>query len=333
MKIGIIGTGTWGTALGRMLSVNNHDVIMFSVFDEHIKQLDKNRVHENLKGMIIPNEIKFTSNMKEVVEDKDIIVFALPSIYLRENVRKAKQYIKDNQIIVDVAKGIETDTLYTMSQLIEDELNNPNMKVVALSGPTHAEEVALDMPSTIVSACKDLDAAKVVQDVFMNNNMRVYTNDDVLGVELCGALKNIIALATGISTGLGFGDNAKAAIITRGMLEMSRLGLAMNAKKETFSGLAGIGDLIVTCTSMHSRNNRCGMLIGKGYKVEDAVKEVGMVVEGLNALPAAIKLIEKYNVEMPIISMVYEIVNNNVDPKQAVIALMNRDKKEEFTYL
>ena len=333
MKIGIIGTGTWGTALGRMLSVNNHDVMMFSVFDEHIKQLDKNRVHENLKGMIIPNEIKFTSNMKEVVEDKDIIVFALPSIYLRENVRKAKQYIKDNQIIVDVAKGIETDTLYTMSQLIEDELNNPNMKVVALSGPTHAEEVALDMPSTIVSACKDLDAAKVVQDVFMNNNMRVYTNDDVLGVELCGALKNIIALATGISTGLGFGDNAKAAIITRGMLEMSRLGLAMNAKKETFSGLAGIGDLIVTCTSMHSRNNRCGMLIGKGYKVEDAVKEVGMVVEGLNALPAAIKLIEKYNVEMPIISMVYEIVNNNVDPKQAVIALMNRDKKEEFTYL
>ena len=333
MKIGIIGTGTWGTALGRMLSINNHDVIMFSVFDEHIKQLDKNRVHENLKGMIIPNEIKFTSNMKEVVEDKDIIVFALPSIYLRENVRKAKQYIKDNQIIVDVAKGIETDTLYTMSQLIEDELNNPNMKVVALSGPTHAEEVALDMPSTIVSACKDLDAAKVVQDVFMNNNMRVYTNDDVLGVELCGALKNIIALATGISTGLGFGDNAKAAIITRGMLEMSRLGLAMNAKKETFSGLAGIGDLIVTCTSMHSRNNRCGMLIGKGYKVEDAVKEVGMVVEGLNALPAAIKLIEKYNVEMPIISMVYEIVNNNVDPKQAVIALMNRDKKEEFTYL
>ena len=333
MKIGIIGTGTWGTALGRMLSINNHDVIMFSVFDEHIKQLDKNRVHENLKGMIIPNEIKFTSNMKEVVEDKDIIVFALPSIYLRENVRKAKQYIKDNQIIVDVAKGIETDTLYTMSQLIEDELNNPNMKVVVLSGPTHAEEVALDMPSTIVSACKDLDAAKVVQDVFMNNNMRVYTNDDVLGVELCGALKNIIALATGISTGLGFGDNAKAAIITRGMLEMSRLGLAMNAKKETFSGLAGIGDLIVTCTSMHSRNNRCGMLIGKGYKVEDAVKEVGMVVEGLNALPAAIKLIEKYNVEMPIISMVYEIVNNNVDPKQAVIALMNRDKKEEFTYL
>lgn len=333
MKIGIIGTGTWGTALGRMLSVNNHDVIMFSVFDEHIKQLDKNKFHENLKGMIIPNEIKFTSNMKEVVEDKDIIVFALPSIYLRENVRKAKQYIKDNQIIVDVAKGIETDTLYTMSQLIEDELNNPNMKVVALSGPTHAEEVALDMPSTIVSACKDLDAAKVVQDVFMNNNMRVYTNDDVLGVELCGALKNIIALATGISTGLGFGDNAKAAIITRGMLEMSRLGLAMNAKKETFSGLAGIGDLIVTCTSMHSRNNRCGMLIGKGYKVEDAVKEVGMVVEGLNALPAAIKLIEKYNVEMPIISMVNEIVNNNVDPKQAVIALMNRDKKEEFTYL
>lgn len=328
MKIGIIGSGTWGCALGRLLANNNHEVLMYGHDLEEINQLDKNRTHKNLKGMIIPDSIVFTNDISKACIEKDIIVFAVPSIYIRQCINKAKPYI-DKQIIVDVAKGVEADTLYTMSKVILDELDNKDIQVVALSGPTHAEEVALDMPTTIVSACENINTARIIQDVFMNDYMRVYTNDDVLGVELCGALKNIIALAAGISSGLGFGDNAKAAIITRGMVEISRLGIAMSAKKQTFSGLAGIGDLIVTCTSLHSRNNRCGMYIGQGYSVSDAIEKVGMVVEGLNALPAAIKLKDKYNVEMPIISMVNEIVNNNVDPKDAVMQLMHRDKKEE----
>ncbi|MBR0137113.1 MAG: NAD(P)-dependent glycerol-3-phosphate dehydrogenase, partial [Erysipelotrichaceae bacterium] len=249
--------------------------------------------------------------------------------------RSARDYIPDGQIVVDVAKGIEAETLFTMSQVIADELNDGkhrNVKIVALSGPTHAEEVALDLPTTIVSACSDLNAAKTVQDVFMNTCMRVYTNDDVLGIELCGALKNIMALASGISAGLGYGDNAKAAIITRGLAEMTRLGKKMGAKQETFAGLAGVGDLIVTATSLHSRNNRCGMLIGQGRKPEDAVKEVGMVVEGINALPAAMKLMKVYDVEMPITVTVNAVINEGADPKEAVAELMNRDKKNEINY-
>lgn len=331
MKIGVLGAGTWGMALARMLSNDGYDVMVFSVLESEIDELDRTRVHKNLPGMVIPNEIVFTKDIEKVCTDKDVLVFAVPSVYVRSTCEKAKPYIRENQIIVDVAKGIEADTLYTMSQVIEDVLDN-KVKVVALSGPTHAEEVAKDMPTTIVSASKDKEAARLVQDIFMNTCMRVYTNDDVLGVELCGALKNIIALAAGISTGLGYGDNAKAAIITRGMVEMTRLGLAMGANKDTFPGLAGIGDLIVTCTSVHSRNNRCGMLIGQGKKVDEAIREVGMVVEGINALPAAMRLIDKYHVEMPIISMVNEVVNNNIDPESAVNKLMEREKKNETDF-
>ena len=329
IKIGILGAGTWGMALARMLSNDNYNVIVWSALEEEIDELDKTRRHKNLEGMIIPDSILFTKDIKDVCIDSDILLFAVPSIYVRNTANKVKPYIKEKQIIVDVAKGIESDTLYTMSKVIEDELKDKNVRVVALSGPTHAEEVAKDMPTTIVSASKDMEAAEIVQDIFMNTCMRVYTNPDILGVELCGALKNIIALASGISTGLGFGDNAKAAIITRGMVEMSKLGKAMGASKSTFSGLSGIGDLIVTCTSIHSRNYKCGTLIGQGIDTKEAIKQVGMVVEGLNALPAAIKLKEKYNVEMPIITMVNEVVNNRIDPKQAVIKLMSREKKEE----
>ena len=318
-------------ALARMLSNDGCDVMVFSVLESEIDELDRTRVHKNLPGMVIPNEIVFTKDIEKVCTDKDVLLFAVPSVYVRSTCEKAKPYIKENQIIVDVAKGIEADTLFTMSQVIEDVLDN-KVKVVALSGPTHAEEVAKGMPTTIVSASKDKQAARLVQDIFMNTCMRVYTNDDVLGVELCGALKNIIALAAGISTGLGYGDNAKAAIITRGMVEMTRLGLAMGANKDTFPGLAGIGDLIVTCTSVHSRNNRCGMLIGQGKKVDEAIREVGMVVEGINALPAAMRLIDKYHVEMPIISMVNEVVNNNIDPGSAVNKLMEREKKNETDF-
>jgi glycerol-3-phosphate dehydrogenase (NAD(P)+) len=333
MKIGVLGAGTWGMALARMLSKSGHDVCVWSALEAEIDELSATRRHKNLPGMIIPDEIVFTKEIAEVCKDKDILLFAVPSVYVRNTTEKAKDFIPDGQIIVDVAKGIEASTLFTMSQVIKDVLNDgkhENVKVVALSGPTHAEEVALDLPTTIVSACEDEKAAKLVQDVFMNTCMRVYTNDDVLGVELCGALKNIIALAAGISAGLGFGDNAKAAIITRGMVEMSRLGSKMGASKDTFPGLAGIGDLIVTATSMHSRNNRCGMLIGQGVKPDEAIKQVGMVVEGVNALPAAMKLKDKYQVEMPISEMVNEIVNEKIAPHDALVALMSRDKKNEM---
>ncbi len=335
MNIGVLGAGTWGMALARMLANDSYDVTVWSALEKEIDELSQSRRHKNLPGMIIPDSIRFTKDIAEVCRDKEILLFAVPSLYVRNTVRSARNFIPDGQIVVDVAKGIEAETLFTMSQVIADELNDgehKNVRIVALSGPTHAEEVALDLPTTIVSACSDMAAAKKVQDVFMNTCMRVYTNDDVLGIELCGALKNIIALASGISAGLGYGDNAKAAIITRGMAEMTRLGKKMGAKQETFAGLAGIGDLIVTATSMHSRNNRCGMLIGQGKKPEDAVKEVGMVVEGINALPAAMKLMKVYDVEMPISAMVNAVVNEGADPKKAVAELMGRDKKNEMNY-
>ena len=297
-KIGVLGAGTWGMALARMLSNTGHDVMVWSAIEREIDEFSTTRVHPNLPDMKIPEEIKFTKRIEDVCAEKDILLFAVPSVFVRSTTAAAAAYIPDGQVIVDVAKGIEADTLYTMSQVIKDELGkdgkHQHVKLVALSGPTHAEEVSLDMPTTIVSACEDLHAAEMVQDVFMNTCMRVYTNVDMLGVELCGAMKNIIALAAGISVGLGYGDNAKAALITRGIAEISRLGLAMGCQKQTFNGLAGIGDLIVTATSLHSRNNRAGMLIGKGCTPDEAVKEVGMVVEGINALPAAMRLKEKY---------------------------------------
>ena len=256
------------------------------------------------------------------------MLFAVASPYVRETAKKAAPYIKEGQIIVDAAKGLEEDTLFTMSQVIKDGIGK-NVTVVALSGPTHAEEVALGLPTTVVAACRNLNAAQQVQSIFMNTCMRVYTNEDILGVELCGALKNIIALACGISTGLGFGDNAKAAIITRGIAEMSRLGMAMNCDKMTFAGLAGLGDLIVTATSCHSRNNRAGFLIGSGDSAEEAIKKVGMVVEGIHAIPSALKLAEKYKVDMPIITAVHKTVSGELAPDKAVSLLMNREKKSE----
>lgn len=334
MKIGVIGAGTWGVALARMLTNSNHDVIIWSAIESEIDELSNNREHKNLPGMVIPEATKFTKILEKAVTGMDIVLMAVPSPYVRGTTAKLAPFVADGQIIVDVAKGIEKETLFTMTDIIRDELakssSAKNVKLVALSGPTHAEEVAKDLPTTIVSACEDQKAALVVQDVFMNTCMRVYTNSDVLGVELCGAMKNIIALATGISSGLGFGDNTKAALITRGIAEIKRLGLKMGCENDTFAGLAGIGDLIVTATSEHSRNNRCGKLIGKGLSPDDAIKEVGMVVEGINALPAAISLAKKYEVELPITETAYDIVFNGADPKTAVIKLMTRDKKAEI---
>ena len=331
-KIGVLGAGTWGMALARMLCVSGHEVTVWSAIEREIDEFSATRRHPNLPGMVIPQELGFTKNMEEVCRDKEILLFAVPSPFVRATARKAAPFIKAGQIIVDVAKGIEADTLFTMTEIIADELQNPAVKLVALSGPTHAEEVAKDLPTTIVSACEDLTVAKRVQEVFGNTCMRVYTNDDVRGVELCGAMKNIMALASGVALGLGYGDNTKAALITRGMAEITRLGTAMGCKSQTFYGLAGIGDLIVTATSIHSRNNRCGLLLGQGVPPQDAIKQVGMVVEGINALPAAMKLAETYQVEMPLAMAVNAVVNEGADPKEAVAKLMARDQTTEIVH-
>lgn len=332
-RIGVLGAGTWGMALARMLSKTGHQVTVWSSIEKEVDEFSEKRVHPNLPGMTIPLEIDFTKDVQAVCSAKDILLFAVPSVFVRSTTRVAAPFIVEGQIIVDVAKGIEAETLYTMTDIIRDELTKAGKtaKLVALSGPTHAEEVAHDMPTTIVSACDDLETAEVVQDIFTNTCMRVYTNPDMRGVELCGAMKNIIALAAGISAGLGYGDNAKAALITRGMSEITRLGLAMGCMEQTFAGLAGMGDLIVTATSVHSRNNRCGNLIGKGVTPEDAIRQVGMVVEGINAIPAAMKLAEKYKIELPIVSAVDAVVNHGANPGDTVQSLMSRDKKTELS--
>lgn len=328
-KIGIIGTGTWGMALARVLSVASHSIIAWSAIPEEIDYLNNQRRHKNLPYMDIPDEIIFTKDLQYTCQYQDIIVFAVPSLYIRSVARKAKHFIDSSQIVVCVAKGIESPSLMSMSEVIESEIENAF--VVALSGPTHAEEVARDIPTTIVAAHKNLDIAEKIQSIFSNSVIRVYTNTDTKGVELCGALKNIIALATGISAGLGYGDNTKAALITRGLAEIERLGVKMGCRAETFSGLAGMGDLIVTATSRHSRNNKCGYLIGQGYNPSDAIKQVGMVVEGINTLPAAMKLSELYEVEMPIISAVDQVINHYFSAKAIAMKLMGRDSTTELS--
>ena len=331
-KIGVLGAGTWGMALARMLCISGHEVTVWSALEREVEEYAATRRHPNLPGMVIPDEIVFTGDMAQVCRDKEVLLFAVPSPFVRATARKAAPYIKDGQIIVDVAKGIEADTRLTMTGIIADEIKNPRVKLVALSGPTHAEEVAKDLPTTIVSACEDLDTAERVQQIFGNTCMRVYTNEDVLGVELCGAMKNIIALASGAALGLGYGDNTKAALITRGMAEITRLGIAMGCKAQTFYGLAGIGDLIVTATSVHSRNNRCGLLIGQGVAPAEAVKQVGMVVEGINALPAAMRLAEEYGVEIPIVAAVDAVIQGRMTAAEAVEWLMRREQKPEQTH-
>ena len=329
-KIGVLGAGTWGMALARMLCINGHSVTVWSALEQEIDALAQTRRHPNLPGMVIPEEIEFTKDVEQACRGMDILLFAVPSPFVRATARKAAPFVTEGQIIVDVAKGIEADTLYTMTKIIAEEVKNPCVPMVALSGPTHAEEVARDLPTTIVSASENAAAATVIQQVFGGSCMRVYTNSDVLGVELCGALKNIIALASGVALGLGYGDNTKAALITRGIAEIARLGEAMGCRAETFGGLAGIGDLIVTATSVHSRNNRCGMLMGQGVAPADAVKQVGMVVEGVNALPAAMRLAKVYGVEMPIVAAVSAVVNEGAAPKDTVAMLMGRDQKAEL---
>ena len=331
IKIGVLGAGTWGIALARTLCNAGHSVMIWSAIGKEIDELSQTRRHANLPDIELPEQIAYTKDVKSVCVGMDLLLFAVPSPYVRSTARKAAPYISSEQIIVDVAKGIERDTLYTMTQIIADELKNPNVKIVALSGPTHAEEVVRDLPTTIVSASNDWQAAEFVQKIFNTKDLRVYTNDDVRGVELCGALKNVIALACGIATGLGCGDNARAALITRGMAEISKLGLAMGCREQTFGGLAGIGDVIVTATSTHSRNFRCGILLGQGTPVDEAVRQIGMVVEGLNALPAALCLARKYNVEMPIVEMIDAVISGKMDVSVVIHTMMGRELKSEIS--
>ena len=322
MKIGIIGAGTWGTAIANMLAANGYKVSVYSPIQSEVDNLNNNRKHKHL-DCEIHKSIVFTTSIEEVIEDSFVVVFATPSIAMRGAAELAKPFLKKEQIVVTVAKGIEPDTLYTMSEILKDVIGK-EFKIVALSGPTHAEEVAIGLPTLIVASCEDEAIAKVVQQIFSNNVLRVYTNTDVYGVELAGALKNIIALAAGMSDGMGFGDNAKAAIITRGLAEITKLGLKLGCDERTFYGLTGIGDIVVTATSRHSRNHNAGVLLGQGKSLDETLKEVGMVVEGVNALIAAKQLSNKIGLKMPIVDAVYSVVYEGVDPKEAVVELFNR---------
>lgn len=334
MNVTILGGGTWGVALAKLLCENGNDVTVWSALPKEIDTLSSTGKHPNLPGATLPKELKYSAELSEAIEGSDFIIFAVASAFIRTTAKAAAPFIKEGQIIVDVAKGMEENTLFTMTEVIEDELRKNGvsfpLKLVALSGPTHAEEVAMNIPTSIVSACPDEKNAEAVASLFANSTMRVYTNTDIKGVELCGALKNIVALAAGISRGMGYGDNTAAMLITRGIAEMTRMGLSLGCHRRTFAGLAGIGDLIVTCTSRHSRNNTCGQYIGEGLSYEEASKKVGMVVEGYYALDAAMALSKKQGVDMPIIFAVYDIVKNGQKPEDAIRALMARAIKSEL---
>ena len=327
-RISVIGAGSWGIALANLLAGNGHDVTVWSIMRDEIEMLDKNHEHlDKLPGVKLNDSIKYTTDLEMACKDKNILVLAVPSVYTRNTSHSMAPYVTDGQIIVNVAKGVEENTLLTLSDIIEEEI--PCANVCVLSGPSHAEEVGRGLPTTVVVGIRDQKTAEYLQDTFMNDFFRVYTSSDILGIELGGALKNVVALAAGIADGLGYGDNAKAALITRGISEIARLGIAMGGQFETFCGLTGIGDLIVTCASMHSRNRRAGILIGQGKSADEAMAEVKMVVEGVYSAKAAMGLSKKYNVDLPIIDEVNKILFENKPPKDVGRCLMNREKKDE----
>lgn len=327
-KIGVLGAGSWGTALAMQLCRNAHEVVLWSHREEEAKRLDSEREHvSKLPGVKLPESMIITSDLEYAMTNKDIIVLAVPSVATRKTAERIAPMIRYGQLIVTVSKGIEENTLMTQSEIVEDVL--PHAEVVVLSGPSHAEEVSRSLPTTCVAGAHSKNAALYVQNIFMSPTFRVYISADILGIELGAALKNVIALAAGTADGLGYGDNTKAALITRGMKEIAGLGIAMGAKPETFYGLSGIGDLIVTCASVHSRNRKAGYLIGQGYSMEDAMSEVKMVVEGVYSARSALALAEKYQVEMPIITQVNEVLFEGKSAADAVQELMLRDKKIE----
>ena len=330
-RIGMIGAGSWGIALSLLLHENGHQVTVWSALEQEIAELSTKHEHHSLPGVMLPEQMIFTADLEMAMDAKDLLVMAVPSVYTRNTARQMRKFCKDGQIIVNVAKGIEEATLMTLSEIIEEEL--PSANVAVLSGPSHAEEVSRGLPTTCVVGAHNKETAEKIQNLFMSPVFRVYTSPDMLGIEIGASLKNVIALAAGIADGLGYGDNTKAALITRGITEIARLGMEMGGKFQTFCGLTGIGDLIVTCASMHSRNRRAGILIGKGYSMEAAMKEVKMVVEGVYSAKAALKLSEKYQVPMPIIEQVNAVLFDGKPAADAVGDLMLRDKKLESSDL
>ena len=327
MKTAVLGSGGWGTALALVLLENGNDVTLWSYFDEESKVLQETGENPMLKGVPLPKELHLTSDLS-CVKGCGVVVLATPSFAVRTTARNLAGVLDKGTVVVSVSKGIEKDTSMTLTDVIEAELG-PGYPVVALCGPSHAEEVGRKVPTAVVSASKDQKAAELVQDLFMNSRFRVYTSPDIVGVELGAALKNIIALCAGVCDGMGFGDNTKAALMTRGLTEIARLGVAMGARSETFAGLSGIGDLIVTCTSRHSRNRRAGLLIGRGCDAQQALAQVGSTVEGYFAADAAYRLAESLGVEMPIIRQVHQVLHEGKMPRDAIAALMERPKRHE----
>lgn len=331
-NISILGAGTWGTALAILLANKGHTVTIWTKIENEAKALNENRKEvRNLPGAQLPEEVKITLDLKEACTDKDLIVMAVASPYIRATAHEASPYIVEGQIIVNVSKGIEDGTLFTLSEVLKDEI--PQANIAVLSGPSHAEEVSRGIPTTIVVGAETREIAKLIQDTFMTEVFRVYTSPDIIGIELGASLKNVIALAAGIVDGLGFGDNTKAALMTRGIAEISRLGMEMGGKLETFAGLSGIGDLFVTCTSVHSRNWKAGNLMGQGKSMEEAMKEVNQVVEGVNSAKAALALARKYNVEMPIVEQINMVLFEGKTTKDAVTDLLMRDRRSEHKSL
>ena len=327
--ISIIGAGSWGTALSVVLHKNGHKITIWSALAPEIEMLkEKHEQAEKLPGVILPDDIMFTTDLKEAIGGKDMLVLAVPSPFTRSTAKAMSPFVAEGQLIVSVAKGIEDGTFYTMTEVIEDVI--PTVNAVVLSGPSHAEEVGLQVPTAVVVGAKTFETASFVQRLFSNDYFRAYTSPDRKSIELGGSLKNVIALAAGIADGLGYGDNTEAALMTRGIKEITQLGVAMGGHSRTFHGLSGIGDLIVTCGSKHSRNRRAGILIGKGYTLDEAVKEVNMVVEGAVSAKAALELAHKYNVDMPLVESVNQVLFENKPAKEAMRDIMKRDLTHEF---
>lgn len=331
-NVAVIGAGSWGIALATVLHTNGNSVTVWSIMEEEVSMLREKREHvDKLPGVKLPEDMVFTSDLSEAIAGKDYLILAVPSVFTRSTGKSMAPFVKEGQVIVCVAKGIEESTLMTISDVVEEEI--PVAEVAVMCGPSHAEEVGKGVPTTVVAGARKKHVAEGIQDIFMNEVFRVYTSPDVLGMELGGSLKNVIALAAGMADGIGYGDNTKAALITRGIAEMSRLAIKMGAKAETLSGLTGIGDLIVTCESKHSRNRKAGMLIGQGYTMQQAMDEVKMVVEGVYSAKAALALAKKYDVEIPIIEAVNQVLFEDKPAKEAVMELMMRNKKVEHNDL
>lgn len=328
-KVAVLGGGSWGIALAVLLHKNGHEITVWSALEKEIEMLANEHEHKMLPGVKLADDMIFTTDEQEAVKEKDLLVMAVASSYTRATAKRFKEFVAPGQIIVNVAKGIEEDTVMTLTEIIEQEI--PQCQVAVLSGPSHAEEVSRGVPTTIVVGAKKKSTAEYIRSLFMNEVFRVYISPDILGIELGGSLKNVVALAAGIADGLGYGDNTKAALITRGITEIGRLGMAMGGRYETFSGLTGIGDLIVTCASMHSRNRRAGILIGQGMSMEEAMAEVKMVVEGVYSAKAAMQLAKKYDVQLPIIEQVNKVLFEGKPAAEAVKDLMLRDKKIEVS--